>query len=259
MYDKHIEEIGMITLITSIQNQQVKAWKKLKQRKYRKQTGTFIVEGFHLVEEAYNSNWNIETILIQENVVHPEWADKLSITTLSANVFKEIAATKTPQGIAAVVNVKESVMLTTGTTLLLDAVQDPGNVGTMIRTADALGFSQVVLGKGCADLFNEKVVRASQGSIFHLPVIEADLENILSILQKEKYIIWASTLEQAIPLTEATFTHHTALIVGNEGEGVSRELLELADKKVKIPIAGQAESFNVAVAAGIMMYAIYNS
>src|SRR5699024_5659462 len=205
--------------------------------KYRKQTGTFIVEGFHLVEEAYNSNWNIETILIQENVVHPEWADKLSITTLSANVFKEIAETKTPQGIAAVVNVKESVMLTT----------------------DTLGFSQVVLGKGCADLFNEKVVRASQGSIFHLPVIEADLENILSILQKEKYIIWASTLEQAIPLTEATFTHHTALIVGNEGEGVSRELLELADKKVKIPIAGQAESFNVAVAAAIMMYAIYNS
>src|SRR5699024_8008870 len=102
-------------------------------------------------------------------------------------------------------------------------------------------------------------VRASQGSIFHLPVIEADLENILSILQKEKYIIWASTLEQAIPLTEATFTHHTALIVGNEGEGVSRELLELADKKVKIPIAGQAESCSVAFTCGMIMYTIYNS
>src|SRR5699024_11777922 len=147
MYDKQKEEIKMITLITSIQNQQVKAWKKLKQRKNRKQTGTFIVEGFHLVEEAYNSNWNIETILIQENVVHPEWADKLSITTLYANVFKEIAETKTPQGIAAVVNVKESVMLTTGTTLLLDAVKNQGNVRTLIRKADELGVLDVVLGK----------------------------------------------------------------------------------------------------------------
>src|SRR5699024_4962931 len=146
----------------------------------RKQTGTFIVEGFHLVEEAYNSNWNIETILIQENVVHPEWADKLSITTLSANVFKEIAETKTPQGIAAVVNVKESVMLTTGTTLLLDAVQHLGNVVTLFRNGDPRGVSLVVLGKGCADLFNDKVVRVSQESIFHLPVIEGDLENILS-------------------------------------------------------------------------------
>src|SRR5699024_1720408 len=164
--------------------------------------------GFHLVEEAYNSNWNIETILIQENVVHPEWADKLSITTLSANVFKEIAETKTPQGIAAVVNVKESVMLTTGTTLLLDAVQDPGNV---------------------------KLIRASQEYIFHFSEIEVDLENILQTEQNETYIVRASALAQAITLTEATFTHHTTLIVVNEGEEVSRELLEVGDKNVKIP------------------------
>src|SRR5699024_12445946 len=100
--EKNKKEKEMKNLIKYNKNQQVKEWKKLKQRKYRKQTGTFIVEGFHLVEEAYNSNWNNETILIQENVDHPEWADKLSITTLSANVFKEIAETKTPQGIAAV-------------------------------------------------------------------------------------------------------------------------------------------------------------
>src|SRR5699024_1768613 len=123
MYDKHIEEIGMITLITSIQNQQVKAWKKLKQRKYRKQTSAFIVEGFHLVEEAYNSNWNIETILIQENVDHPEWINELSITTLSANVFKELAETKTLQCIAAVVKIKESVIFLTVATFLLNAYQ----------------------------------------------------------------------------------------------------------------------------------------
>src|SRR5699024_6565174 len=183
----------------------------------------------------------------------------VAITAFSGHVIKGIAAKNTLHGIAAVVPVRESVMLSTGTTALVDAVHDPGPVGTMSRAADALGCSQVVRGKGCAELFVQRDVTASQVSIFHLPVIEADLENILSILQKEKYIIWASTLEQAIPLTEATFTHHTALIVGNEGEGVSRELLELADKKVKIPIAGQAESFNVAVAAGIMMYAIYNS
>src|SRR5699024_11556866 len=114
-------------------------------------------------------------ILNNQKLVHPYRFNNQSITKLSEKIIKEITKTKTTQGIAAVVNVKESVMLTTGTTLLLDAVQDPGNVGTMIRTADALGFSQVVLGKGCADLFNEKVVRASQGSIFHLPVIEADL------------------------------------------------------------------------------------
>lgn len=179
MYDKDNEEMGMIRMIISPQNNQVKAWKKLKQRKYRKQKNSFIVEGFHLVEEACHSGWDIEVILAQENTALPMWVEERPVIILAENVFKEIAETKAPQGIAAIVKMKDKEMITDGPMLLMDAVQDPGNVGTMIRTADALGFTQVILGKGSADIYNEKVVRASQGSIFHLSIVEADLESCI--------------------------------------------------------------------------------
>src|SRR5699024_7948525 len=142
--------------------------------------------------------------------------------------------------------------------LLVDAIQDPGNLGTIIRTADAVGMSQIILGTGTVDVYNDKVIRASQGSIFHIPIKQAPLLNIIKELKRSNYTIWASALQNAINYRDAEREKKIALIVGNEGAGISEKILKEADKVVKIPIYGQAESLNVSVAAGILMYQMRN-
>lgn len=241
-------------MITSVKNETVKQWNKLKKRKHREQTNQFLIEGIHLVEEAIKSDWSIETLIVQENMDIPFDDGDFDIITVSANVMGHLADTKTPQGIMAVVNRKEIRLTNNHRLLLLDSIQDPGNVGTMIRTADAAGFTGVVLGENTVDLFNDKVIRSTQGSLFHIPIIQADLELFCQSLKEESVSIWASTLEQANAINDLTVPDKVALIVGNEGAGVSSTLIEQADQRVHIPIHGQAESLNVSVATGIMLY-----
>src|SRR5690625_1999316 len=241
-------------VITSVQNNQVKEWKKLHRKKYRIETNTFLIEGMHLIEEAFNSDWEIETVIVQEEMEAPTWMNEENVVFVTKRVFKEISQTEAPQGIAAIVNMKTLIPKKEQYVLLIDAIQDPGNLGTMIRTADAAGFSKVVLGNGTVDVFNDKVIRASQGSIFHIPVVSKDLREEITILQSKNILVLASALEHAISYESVQVTGKSALIVGNEGSGIKKELLEVADKIVKIPIYGKAESLNVSVAAGILMY-----
>src|SRR5699024_7380004 len=138
--------------------------------------------------------------------------------------------------------------------LVVDSLQDPGNLGTMIRTADAAGFEAVILGDGSVDLYNEKVIRATQGSIFHIPVFQFDLITNIPVLKQEGFRIWASALSGATSYNVLTPAEKNALVIGNEGAGVSDEVLLLADYQVKIPIYGKAESLNAGIAAGILMY-----
>ncbi|SFB24450.1 RNA methyltransferase, TrmH family [Lentibacillus halodurans] len=243
-------------MITSLQNTKVKQWMKLHKRKGRKQSGMFLIEGFHLIEEAYQSKWGINEIMIVEGLHYPDWCDHFSMTTVSRNVLQHITQTETPQGIAAVVSMRQPEEVMCHTALLIDSIQDPGNLGTMIRTADAAGFDKVILGNNTVDVYNDKVIRATQGSLFHLPIIQADLKAKIPELQAEGFSVWASSLEHAIALEQAEVTGKTALIVGNEGAGVRDELIRLVDQSVKIPIYGKAESLNVSVAAGILMYYI---
>lgn len=245
-------------MITSIQNEQVKQWRKLHKRKFRVKLKQFLIEGFHLIEEAFNSGWEIETVIIQEGVQPPDWMDADRIVVVDTRVFNEITQMETPQGIAAVVHIKELAVQLDNFVLLVDAVQDPGNLGTIIRTADAAGFSQIVLGTGTVDVYNDKVVRASQGSIFHIPIVQDNLIEKISHLQTENYTIYASALRNAINYTKVDIKEKVALIVGNEGSGISEDALQMADKIVKIPIYGKAESLNVSVAAGILMYKMRN-
>src|SRR5699024_10612671 len=140
--------------------------------------------------------------------------------------------------------------------LLLDAIQDPGNLGAIIRTADAVGFGAVILGEETVDVFNDKVIRATQGSLFHIPVISAKLEDMIEELKEVGFTIWASTLEKATYYDELDVPKKVALILGNEGAGIRQVLLEQADTCVKIPIYGKAESLNVGIAASILMYYI---
>ncbi len=244
--------------IDSPKNDQVKAWKKLHTRKGREKEQQFLIEGFHLIEEAMKSSITIETLLLTDETSVPQsWQlNKLDCVEISQSVMKEISETKTPQGIAAVCQIpaKPSVQVNGGQFLLIDRVQDPGNVGTMIRTADAAGLTAVILGQGCADLYNSKVIRASQGSLFHLPVIIAELSTWIAHCKETGIPVFGTALKGASSYSAIEPQSDFALLVGNEGEGVTPSLLATCDQNMYIPIYGQAESLNVAVATGILLY-----
>lgn len=245
-----------MNLLTSVKNDKVKALKKLHTKKERERTGTFFIEGFHLIEEAVHSNWSIKEIILQDGVELPSWANDYPIIAVSENVFQHLTQTKTPQGIAAVVQMNNDTVVAGDYVLLLDRIQDPGNLGTIIRTADAAGFSAVILGEGTVDMYNDKVIRSTQGSIFHLPVFQDNLNSRIHDLKASGFKVWASALTNSKDFHTVKTTPKVALIVGNEGSGIHQNVLDLADEVVKIPIYGKAESLNVSIAAGILMYHI---
>lgn len=233
----------------------MKQWKKLLTKKERDKTGLFLVEGFHLVEEALKAG-RIEEIIVQENLDLPSSFDygETPIVSVPADIIKLLAETDTPQGIFAVCH-QEKPLRTEGTSyLLIDAVQDPGNLGTMIRTADAAGVDVVVIGNGSVDIYNSKVLRSAQGSHFHLPVIKGEISTWTSDLLDRGIPVYGTALENAEPYHQIQSTGSYALIVGNEGNGVSKELLGKTTANLYIPIHGKSESLNVAVATGILLY-----
>ncbi|EAF1658941.1 RNA methyltransferase [Listeria monocytogenes] len=247
--------------IQSVKNDRVKTWKKLQTRKGRDKTGTYLVEGFHLVEEALRQDGLVLELLVSSGVSVPEeWLKgDYDVFEISTEISHLISETMTEQGVFAVVATSEpGMMLLYGKKLLLvDAVQDPGNVGTLIRTADAAGYDCVVLGKGSADLYNPKVIRSTQGSHFHIPVIQADLFDWIANLEEEGVPVIGAVLDdQAKSLNDMTKRDTLALMVGNEGNGISPELQDRLSEKVYIPIYGDSESLNVAVAAGILLYGL---
>lgn len=219
------------------------------------------MEGFHLVEEALRQDGLVLELLVSSGVSVPEeWLkDDYDVFEISTEISHLISETMTEQGVFAVVATSEpDMMLLYGKKLLLvDAVQDPGNVGTLIRTADAAGYDCVVLGKGSADLYNPKVIRSTQGSHFHIPVIQANLFDWIANLEEEGVPVIGAVLDdQAKSLNDMTKRDTLALMVGNEGNGISPELQDRLSEKVYIPIYGDSESLNVAVAAGILLYGL---
>lgn len=247
--------------IESTQNALVKYWKKLATtRKERERSGEFIVEGFHLVEEALKNKEQVLQIIVREGVDLPMlWPiDGIAIVEVTAVVAKEFAETETSQGVFAICKqpvLEEEVKASWRKVLLIDAVQDPGNIGTMIRTADAAGLDAVILGKGCADIYNPKTLRAAQGSHFHIPVVREELTECVDFLQDQGVPVFGTALdEDAVPYSDIQHTGAFAIIMGNEGSGIQPQLLAMTDQNIIIPILGQAESLNVAVATGIVLY-----
>lgn len=247
--------------IESTQNALVKHWKKLvTQRKEREKSGEYIVEGFHLVEEALKHKDQIIQIIVREGVDLPLlWAiDDVVLVHVNDAVAQEIAETENSQGVFAHCkqrDISEDEKYDWRKVLLVDAVQDPGNIGTMIRTADAAGIDAVVLGKGCVDAFNPKTLRSAQGSHFHIPVVRGDLIEWIEQLQQDDVKVYGTSLEESISYKEIEPAHAFGLIVGNEGSGIHPQILAKTDQNVIIPILGGAESLNVAVATGILLYA----
>jgi RNA methyltransferase, TrmH family len=244
--------------IQSVKNPQVKQWKKLLTKKERDKTGTFLIEGFHLVEEALKNQEQIIEIIVSEKIELPPRLDfgSNSITTVTDEISKELSDTETPQGIYAVCRetVDQTYVKKAKSLLLIDAVQDPGNLGTMIRTADAAGIDAVIVGHGSVDIFNSKVLRSAQGSHFHLPIVCGNLEEWIETLKKRNIPVYGTALENAKTYTEIAQQEEFALIVGNEGSGMNKDLLAKTTSNLYIPIYGRSESLNVAVAAGILLY-----
>lgn len=247
--------------ITATTNPLIKESKKLHKKKYRTETGTFLLEGFHLIEEAVKAESKIKAIFVNARG-QQEWAQFLAqqpdalLYFVSDDVLKALSDQPTPQGMIAIVELPKAEKLPeTGGFLLLDHVQDPGNVGTMIRTADAAGMAGVVLGEGCADPYSLKTLRSMQGSNFHLPVLSMDLTVVIAQLKAAGIPVFGTALDQAAKVyTEVAPSADFALLMGNEGQGLTNDMLEQTNQTLYIPLYGQAESLNVGVAAGILMY-----
>lgn len=251
--------------VTGLQNPVVKAAAELKQKKYRTQNGLYLAEGLRTAEEAvaykavetlfYVATDDERTMRLLEDAA----AQNIKLVCVSENVMKKIADTETPQGIIAVCKMRqpklENLLASGKMLLVLDRVGDPGNIGTMLRTADAAGIGGLVLLKGCADIYAPKTVRSSMGSLFHIPVLSGVSEQeFVSAAKKAGYDLLVTCLDGADNLYKADLSGRIAFVMGNEAGGVSGSLLEKADKRVYIPMAGRAESLNVAMAAGIVMF-----
>lgn len=242
--------------ILSVKNPQVKEWKKRLTKKEREKTGTFLVEGFHLVEEAFKAEAIID-LIISEEIEVPSWDyGDIPITIVTKEIIKELSDTETPQGIFALCRQLDypEILSTAQTFIAIDQVQDPGNMGTIIRTADAAGVDAVIIGEGTVDIYNPKVVRSGQGSHFHLPIVKTNLSAFIDALKERHIPVYGTALENGRNYREIEKTDTFCLILGNEGSGVSKQVLSKTDTNLYIPIHGKSESLNVAVAAGILMY-----
>ena len=243
-----------MTIITSKANSVVKNAKKLHQKKYRK--SAYLIEGWHLFEEAVQAGVTIEKIFALESYRDQLVAFPQTIW-VSEEILRDLADTQTPQGIVAVIQKEEVGLpdLHQGKYLFLEDVQDPGNVGTMIRTADAAGFTGVIVSDKSADIYSLKTLRSMQGSHFHLPVYRLPLASFVEEAKKSYLPILATTLSrESKDYRELSSLENFVLVMGNEGQGISSVMAESADQLVHIGMKGRAESLNVAVAAGILMF-----
>lgn len=255
--------------IESASNAKIKWAASLHQRKNRERCGEFVAEGVRLVEMAVDSEWPLRFCIVTESALAVERVRKIidaleakgcPIFIVPPNVYKKASATETPQGILLVIKTVRSSLSAlpakrNSLFAILDRIRDPGNVGTIIRTADAAGCSGVIAVEGTADLFSDKTVRASMGSLFHLPLVtEARGEDVIAFARERDLSCLAAALDpSATPHFSADYRKSSAVIFGNEGEGVSLLFLESAER-IYIPMAGHTESLNVATSAAIVLY-----
>lgn len=240
--------------ITSKSNETIKETKKLLHKKYRK--SSYLIEGWHLYQEAKNAGVKLLKIFILEEYYEKfETTDPIYVVPME--ILKELTDSKTPQGIVVEIafETNELIALSKGRYLVLEDIQDPGNLGTMVRTADAAGYSGILISDKSADIYNQKTLRSMQGSHFHLPILRLEIHEIVERLQALKIPILGTTLSKdSIDYKQLEYLSDFALVMGNEGQGISEYIQEKADYLVHINMPGQSESLNVAVAAGVLMF-----
>jgi len=241
---------------------------ELKKKKYREKWREYLIEGPNLIEEALKEGIEIKALMVRHEA-GPESLNGIGtafsevpgdrIYMLPPSLFSKLSDTVTPQGVMGIIGMKDTdpyaLDLNGGNIIVLDRLQDPGNIGTILRTADAAGFSLAVFMKGTSDPYSPKAVRSAAGSVLRMPVAFFETNEELSAFLKardKKLIVSFMTAEKAY--YEEDLSRDCAIVVGNEGNGVSKELIDMADVKIRIPMAGETESLNASMAAGILMY-----
>ena len=239
-------------VISSKDNTRIKNYRKLHTAKGRKKTNQFLIEGVHLVEEAVNYKQPVDTIIIEDGFNHDLNLDKFKTLYVSGDVMKSLSTLDTPPGIAAVVDQQKQCKVDFKRVLLLEDIQDPGNLGTLIRTADAFGFKTVLITPKSADPYNPKVLRSAQGSHFHLDILQREAAEAV---ESFKGIKIGTSLNDAVYIDDFNKPEgDIMLVLGNEGQGLTEETLQLMDINAKINMPGSSESLNVAIAGAIMMH-----
>ena len=253
--------------ITSKDNELIKHIKKLKEKKYRDEFGEFIVEGAKMIEEAINEEANIKYIVVcddcknSNSLTQEQLYDfaKYECIYVNDKIFNLITDVVAPQGILAIIEKTSKndnkIDYKADNFLILDNIQDPGNMGTILRTADSLNMKQIIVSKGTTDCYNSKVVRSTMGAIFRVNVIERELDKVIKEMKKREIKVYSTDLKTNKTIYDVDYKK-SAVIIGNEANGVSKEILELSDERIKIPMIGKTESLNAAVATGILLYEI---
>lgn len=260
----------MPIMITAKDNEKVKYTKSLLKTKNRTKESKFIIEGYRILTLAIECNADIEYVFINEDFENKEEyisfletlkEKNMKIYKTTNKIFGDLVDTESTQGILGVVrfkqkNIEESLDDDSKFVLVLDRIQDPGNMGTIIRTADAAGIDAIIALKGCVDIYNPKVIRSTMGSIFDMNVIHTTQDEAVRLLKLKNFDIVSSYLDTNNFYNSVEYNYKTALVIGNEANGINEELVSKSDVLVKIPIYGKAESLNAAISSAILMYEI---
>lgn len=256
-------------VITSKQNNEIKFIRHLLHNsRFRRKEKCFVIEGLKLVEFAIDNKVEIKKIFYSssfiktqkgKNVLSKAIMRKISLGEIADNVFNFASSLSSPEGILAILEEKRYSLCDIeqnkkSAIVVLDKIQDPGNLGTIIRIADAVKYTGVILTNNCCDMYNPKVLRATAASVFNIPVIEANQDEVIDFLERNKIKIILTLPKGNINCFDFKFTLPFALVFGNESHGISKKFMEIDSTSVKIPIWGKAESLNVAVSAGILLY-----
>ncbi len=252
-------------IITSKDNDFVKHIKKLKEKKYRDINKEYMIEGIKLIKEAIEEKAEIKQIIICEDcdkadIIPKELMyeiAKYECVYVNKKIFNTLTDVVNPQGILAIIgrsDNKNQIDYMQDIIVALDDIQDPGNLGTILRTVDSVGLTQILVSKGTADVFNPKVVRSTMGAIFRVKIIECeDLMQTLKEVKKHKFEVVVTSLQTTKSFYEINY-NKKIIVIGNEANGVEKQIQEIAENKVIIPMLGKTESLNASVATGIMLY-----
>ena len=239
-------------VITSLDNKRIKNLAKLLNKKYRDETGMFLVEGEHLVIEAKRSGSLIEVIKCEDY----EMDFDVTTTIVTYDVIKKLSNTLNPQKVIGVCKKLDNKDIG-NKVLILEDIQDPGNLGTIIRSSVAFGVDTIVVSTNTVDMYNDKVLRSSEGMIFHIDIVKIDVNECIDKLHSEGYEIYGTKVDGGTDLREITVGDKYAVVMGNEGAGVSEFTLDKCDKYIYIPMNSDCESLNVGVATSIILYELF--
>ena len=236
-------------VITSLENDKVKELVKLQKKKYRDLTGTFLVEGEHLVEEVFKSGLVINVICLEDYNCNYD----IPVMYVSYDVMKKISSLDTPPDIMALCRKKDDSIIG-NRIVILDNIQDPGNLGTIIRSSVSFNVDTIVLSPNSVDLYNPKVLRSTQGMFCHINIVYADIIETINMLHEKDFVVYGTNVVDGVDVRRVSPSKYWALVMGNEGSGVSSEILDLCDNNLYIKMNSKVESLNVSIACSILLY-----